>query len=292
MLEDIRATLSELAGSVGGSVVGIGRRGRAGSGVVIETDRVLTNAHNLSAESVTVSFSDGTSAEGSVVGADFDADLAVIAVATNGAAPIARTTGEEIGIGFPVVALANPGGRGLRVTAGYVSGTERAFRSPSGRIIRGTLEHTAPLLPGSSGGPVVDPEGRLVGVNTNRLGEGFYLAIPSGPALDEAITKLSAGEAAARVRLGVGVAPTHVAAKLRTSVGLDPVDGVLVRHVEDDSPASSAGIREGDMITRIGDTAVASPDDLHEALATVGAGETVTVELVRVADAVTVEVTF
>ncbi|MBT8198245.1 MAG: S1C family serine protease [Acidimicrobiia bacterium] len=290
MLKELQTTLSSLAEQVGPSVVGIGRRGRAGSGVVIDTDRILTNAHNLSSESVSVTFTDGTTVDGTVVGADFDADLAVIAATTNGNPPIERASSDDLGFGAPVVALSNPGGRGLRVTAGYVSGTQREFRGPRGRLIRGTLEHTAPLLPGSSGGPVVDTDGRLLGVNTNRLGEGFYLAIPTGPTLDTAIDKLSKGEAAARVRLGVGVAPADVAAKLRASVGLDPVDGVLVRFVEEGSPAEIAGIREGDMITKVGDHGVTSPDDLHEALASVGS--TAVVEVVRVAETLTVEVGF
>ena len=80
-------------------------------------------------------------------------------------------------------ALANPGGRGLRVTFGFVSGVERTFRGPRGRRITGSLEHTAPLLPGSSGGPVLTAAGQLLGINTNRLGEGFYLAIPADEAL-------------------------------------------------------------------------------------------------------------
>lgn len=292
MLEDLHTTLSTLADRVGPSVVGIGRRGRAGSGVVIDTDRILTNAHNLGSDTVTVTLSDGTTVDGTVVGADFDADLAVISATTNGNPPIERAGSDELGIGSPVVALSNPGGRGLRVTAGYVSGTQREFRGPRGRMIRGTLEHTAPLLPGSSGGPIVDGEGRLLGLNTNRLGEGFYLAIPSGSTLDAAIDALSKGEAAARVRLGVGVAPAEVAAKLRASVGLDPVEGVLVRFVEEDSPAATAGIREGDMITKVADHPVTSPDDLHEALSGVASGSTTTVELVRVAETVTVEVGF
>ena len=86
-------------------------------------------------------------------------------------------------VGQPVFALANPGGRGLRVTFGFVSGVERTFRGPRGRRISGSLEHTAPLLPGSSGGPVLDGDGRLLGINTNRLGEGFYLAIPADATL-------------------------------------------------------------------------------------------------------------
>ena len=81
------------------------------------------------------------------------------------------------GVGTPVVALGNPNGHGPRVTFGFVSGTGRSFRGPRGRRVAGAVEHTAPLMPGSSGGPVVDLAGNLLGINTNRLGNGFYLAI-------------------------------------------------------------------------------------------------------------------
>ena len=95
---------------------------------------------------------------------------------------------------MPVFALSNPGGRGLRVTFGFVSGIERTFRGPRGRRITGSLEHTAPLLPGSSGGPVLNAGGQLLGINTNRLGEGFYLAIPADEALRGRVDALARGE--------------------------------------------------------------------------------------------------
>src|SRR5205823_1110623 len=110
-------------------------------------------------------------AEGRVAGRDIDGDLAVIEVDTGEAPALPWADGAAPGIGTPVFGLANPGGRGLRVTFGFVSGVDRSFRGPRGRRITGSLEHTAPLLPGSSGGPVVDAGGQLLGINTNRLGE-------------------------------------------------------------------------------------------------------------------------
>ena len=137
-------------------MVGIGQRWGVGSGIVLGEGRVLTNAHNVRGDQVTVTFADGRTAEGSVAGHDIDADLAVIDVNTGGAPALPWADGAASGVGTPVFALANPGGRGLRVTFGFVSGIERTFRGPRGRRITGSLEHTAPLLPGSSGGPVLD----------------------------------------------------------------------------------------------------------------------------------------
>ena len=104
------------------------------------------------------------------------------------------------------------------------------------------------MAPGSSGGALVDAEGRLIGLNTNRIGEGFYLALPADAALRTRVDALTRGETPTRVRLGVAIAPSHVARRLRRSVGLPDRDGVLVRGVEEGSPAEAAGIEAGDLI--------------------------------------------
>jgi serine protease Do len=191
-------------------------------------------------------------------------------------------------LGTPVFALADPGGRGLRLTLGFITGVERSFRGPRGRRITGSIEHDAPLLPGSSGGPIVDSEGRLLGLNTNRLGEGFYLAIPADEALRSRVDTLARGESAERVRLGIGVAPTHVATRMRRAVGLPDADGLLVRMVEDDSPASRAGLAQGDLIVLAGGKPVRGVDDLFEALGT--AGGTIQLIILRGADERAVDV--
>jgi serine protease Do len=147
-----------------------------------------------------------------------------------------------------------------------VSAVARAFRGPGGRRIAGSVEHTAPLAAGSSGGPIVDADGRLLGINTNRLGEGFYLALPAEAGLRERVDALGRGESASRLRLGVAVAPSHVARRLRASVGLSERDGLLVRGVEDGSLAAKAGIREGDLIVEAVGKVVEDADDLFDAL--------------------------
>ena len=261
-LEDVRDHLVDLSERAGASVVGIGHRWAVGSGVVVGPDRVLTNAHNLRRDEVTVTFADGRTATGKPAGVDVDGDVAVLEVDTGDIVPL-PWNGEPMGIGTPVFALANPGGRGLRVTFGFVSGTERSFRGPRGRRISGSLEHTAPLLPGSSGGPVVDSEGALLGLNTNRLGEGFYLAIPADASLRERVDKLAGGDSPRRARLGIAVAPSHVANRLRRAVGLPEADGLLIREVAGDSPAANAGLKEGDLIVGAGGRDVVTADDLY-----------------------------
>jgi serine protease Do len=291
ILDEVGASIRQLAEGAGASVVGIGQRWGAGSGIVLGTGQVLTNAHNVRGDQVTVTFADGRTAEGSVAGRDLDNDLAVISVDTGETPALTPASSASAEIGKPVFALANPGGRGLRVTFGFISGIERTFRGPRGRRITGSLEHTAPLLPGSSGGPVLDGDGQLLGINTNRLGEGFYLAIPADEALRGRADALARGETATSPRLGVSIAPGHVARRLRRAVGLPDTDGLLIREVAEDSPAARAGLTSGDLIVAAAGRPVTTPDDLFDALAAARGG-TLELKVVRGTDERTLQVTF
>ncbi len=291
-IEDLQEAVSGVARGVGGAVVGIGHRWGRGSGVIIGEGRVLTNAHNGRGDEVRGTFADGRSAEGRPSGVDVDADLAVIGVETDGTGPLSWDgDAPEVEVGTAVFALANPGGMGLRVTFGLVSGTERSFRGPRGRRITGSLEHTAPLLPGSSGGPAVNGEGRLLGINTNRLGEGFYLAIPADAALRSKVDALGRGEVPEPVRLGVGIAPSHVARRLRRAVGLPEADGLLVRAVEEGGPAASAGLKEGDLVIAAAGRPTTSFDELTDALEALSPGAKLELRILRGTDEHTLEVT-
>ena len=288
-LDGIQEEIQRVAERVSNAVVGIGQRWGVGSGVVIAKDQVLTNAHNVRADEVTVTFPDGHTAAGRVLGHDIDGDLAVIGVETGDLPTIEWATNGQPGIGAAVFALSNPGGRGLRVTLGFVTGVERSFRGPRGRRITGSIEHDAPLLPGSSGGPIVNADGQLLGLNTNRLGEGFYLAIPADETLRAQVDALGRGESAQRARLGIGVVPTHVARRMRRAVGLPDADGLLVRLVEDNSPASRAGLAQGDLIVLAAGQPVSGVDDLFEAL---GAAKDGAIQLIilRGADELAIDV--
>ncbi|HEU5315883.1 MAG TPA: S1C family serine protease [Chloroflexota bacterium] len=286
-LAELGSEIKAIGDRVGPSVVGIGNRWRGGSGVVLEEGLILTNAHNLHGDEVSVTFADGREVTATVRGVDADGDVAVLAADTGSAPALGWADGATPAPGDPVVALGNPGGRGPRATFGFVSGVDRSFRGPRGRRVSGAVEHTAPLLPGSSGGPVVDVDGRLLGINTNRLGSGFYLAIVADATLRERLSALGRGESPKRRRLGVGLAPAHVARHLRRAVGLPERDGLLVREVEDGSPAAAAGIAEGDLLVAVGGREITSADDLFDALAGEGALE---ITLVRGSEERTVTV--
>jgi serine protease Do len=280
-ITDLQSAIEEVAGRVGPTVVGFGRGFRGGSGVVVAAGEVLTNAHNLRTEEVTVTFEDGRREQGRVAGADPAHDLAVVKVDTGDVTPVEWDPGANgVAIGTPVIALARPAGRALRATLGFVSTPDQSFRGPRGRRIMG-IEHTAPLPRGSGGGPLVDTSGRLLGLNAIRLEGGLIVAVPADQKLAERMGRLARGDAPRPARLGVAIAPPYVARRLRSAVGLPEHHGVLVRSVAEGSAAERAGIERGDLIVQAGGEELKSVDDLYRALDAVDAGETLDLKLLR-----------
>jgi serine protease Do len=291
-LTSLQEAIAAAALRVGPSVVGLGRGWGRGSGVVIAKDRVLTNAHNVRRDQATVVFADGRRETGEWTAIDSDLDLAVLSVDTGDAPAVTWEPGDAPGVGTPVLALANPGGRGLRTTLGFVASEGRSFRGPRGRRISGAIEHTAPLPRGSSGGPLVDVEGRLLGLNAVRLEGGLILAVPASASVKERAESLGRGEAPAAPRLGVAVAPPRVARRMRRAVGLPERSGLLVRGVEDGSPAAAAGIERGDLLVAAAGSEPDGVDALYEVLDGVAEGGSVELTVVRGTEERPVQVEF
>ncbi len=291
VLSDLQSAVQAVAERASTSIVGIDAGWRGGSAVVVADGIVLTNAHNIHGERVPLVFAGGRTAEGTVAGVDLDGDLSVLTVDTTGAQPLEWAPDDAAALGAPVFAVAATA-QGARVTFGLVSSVARAFRGPRGHRISGSIEHTAPMAPGSSGSALLDASGRLVGLNTHRSGAGFYLAIAADAALRAKVEALGRGESAERPRLGVAIAPPWAARRMRRAVGLPERDGLLVREVEDESPAAAAGLAPGDLIVSAGGSPVLGVDDLHDALGRLGGATTLELGVVRGAEERTVTVTF
>jgi serine protease Do len=292
-IEQIQSTIERLAAERGPAVVGVGRGWRVASGTVVAPNRVLTTAHRVGPEGATITFADGRRESGELVAADRDLDLAVLAADTGDVEHLEWADGDgPLTIGKPVVALGNPGGRGLRATLGFLAASERSFRGPRGRRISGAVEHTAPLPRGSAGGPLLDVDGGLLGINALRLEGGLIVALGAGGGLRQAVEHLARGEEPDRPFLGVAVAPPRVARRMRQAVGLPERDGVLVRDVEDGGAAARAGVARGDLIVAVGGREVEGIDALHRALDEASGNGGLTLTVVRGTEERELEVSF
>ena len=262
-LNALGGVIGRVAESVGPAVVGLGRGFGPGSGVVLSGDRVLTAAFGSAEEGGEVRLGDGRRQVGRQVVSESGLGLAFVAAEVGDVRPVRVAPPEGApSIGTPVVALADPGGRGLRATLGFVASLPRAFRGPRGSRIEGAIEHTAPLPRGSSGGPLVDLDGRLVGINVLRREGGLILAVPASAKEVERLGRIERGEEPGAPRLGVALAPPRVARRLRRAVGLSDRQGLLVRGVAADSPAAHAGLTRGDLLVTAGGRELGSTDDL------------------------------
>ena len=272
--------LTDLAERLRPSIIGV-RRG--GSGVVIAPGVAVTLWRNVRAGDATVALAGG---EAELLGADRSADLAALRVDPS-LPPVPWSDAGPLRIGDPVFALADPAGRGLRATAGAVSSAPRPVRGPGGRLIEGALEHTAPLPRGAGGGPLVDADGAILGLNALRAGDGLIVAWPAS-ALRERAQQLAAGRSTAPPTLGIALAGPRQARRLRAAAGLPEVEGLLVRAVQEGSAAERAGLARGDVITAANGTPITGIDDLFAAI-DAGPGE-IELALVRGAETTTAKV--
>ncbi|MBX3158736.1 MAG: trypsin-like peptidase domain-containing protein [Deltaproteobacteria bacterium] len=302
----------ERAGTAVVSLEIAGRRGAppagAGSGFVVTPDGyVMTNSHVVAnGRVIRVRAPSGETAEGQVVGDDPATDLALVRVdpaALVAATPLPLTDGT---VGVPMhppappaipylavdgglaprvgqlaVAIGNPLGFESTVSTGVISALGRSLRGRGNRLIDGVIQHTAPLNPGNSGGPLLDAGGRVLGVNTAIIarsqGIGFAIAVETAAWV---LGQLLAHGRVRRAWLGVGAIRRPLDRRLAYHHGLGSA-AVEIQTVEPNSPAARAGLRDGDLLVRFGDTSIGGIDELHRALRTCPAGRAVPLVVIR-----------
>ena len=243
--------------------------GGSGSGFVIAPDGfILTNSHVVhSATRIVINLSDGRDYPAQLIGDDPETDLAVIRIDAPHLAHVRLADSESLRVGQVAIAIGNPLGFQASVTAGVISALGRSMYSQSGRLIDNIIQTDAALNPGNSGGPLVNSAGEVIGVNTAmiRPAQGICFAIASNTA------KLVAGWLIrdGRIRRSyIGVAGQNVPLHRRVIrfYNLPLETGVLVVSVEKDSPARSAGLRDGDVIVGFNDRPIGTIHDLHKML--------------------------
>ncbi len=254
---------------VGPAVVRVERERGGGSGVVFAPDGfVLTNSHVVhGARQLAVTLSDGHELRADIVGDDPHTDLAVLRVDGTSLPCASLGDSRRLRVGQIAIAIGNPYGFHHSATAGIVSGLGRSLRARSGRLIDDIIQTDAALNPGNSGGALVTSRGEVVGINTATIlpAQGLCFAVASNTARFVATRLLSDGRIR-RSYIGVGGQNTPVPREQARVNGLAVTSGVLVLSVERGSPASRAGVAEGDVIVSLGDQPMGGVDDLHRFL--------------------------
>jgi putative serine protease PepD len=292
------ADLPKIAASVQDSVVSITTGSGEGSGVILSADGyILTNNHVIASargDTVRVIFANGRTAQARIIGTDPKTDLAVVrATGVSGLKAAKFGDSDAMQVGDQVLALGSPLGLQGSVTAGIISARDRTIRTGDSTpldprqgvsSIAGLLQTDAPINPGNSGGALVNTRGEVIGINTaiatsgqstGNIGVGF--AIPSNKATDVA-GKLQRGEKVSHPSLGVSVTAAENG-------------GAVVAYVTPGSPAEKAGLQQGDVITKFGDTVVNDSDDLVGAVQARKVGDRVEVQYQRNGSPATATVT-
>jgi S1-C subfamily serine protease len=273
-------TVIEVARRVTPAVVGIAVPGAgSGSGVIVQRDGViLTNAHVVGpARQVEVSLASGERLVGQVLGRDPNNDVAVVRVSGRNLAAATVGDSDRLQVGQAAIAIGNPLGLERSVTTGVVSAVNR---SPRGIELGGLIQTDAAINPGNSGGPLLDSQGRVIGINTAiyQGANGLGFAVPINLANDVARQLLTTG-VIRRAYLGVNY--EDIEPEVAEYYRLPVRNGIYVTAVGRGSPAHQAGLRPGDIITHVGEADIDRGGDLRSALTARKPGETVSVTVVR-----------
>jgi S1-C subfamily serine protease len=256
----------------------------SGSGFLFSSDGYLfTNSHVVhDADRIKVTLYDGSINEGTIIGEDPDFDLAVVKTSAYGYTPAVLGDSSQIKIGQLVVAIGNPYGFQHTVTAGVVSALGRSLRSQSGRLMDNIIQTDAALNPGNSGGPLINSDGEVIGVNTATIlgAQGLCFSISINTAKDIAIQLIQEGKVR-RAFMGIRTQEINTITKLLHHHNLKNERVLFVISVEPNSPASRSGIKDGDFIVSFAGKTINSQDELFQLLTADIIGQTHKITVIR-----------
>jgi len=286
-LKDLSDDIANLVEKASKSVVRVdARRGRAGTGIVWDSGLVLTANHVVEQEDEIQVVVDDKSTKATLVGRDPATDLALLKVDGLSAPAMPRAKVEDLKLGQIVLAIGRAGS--LKATFGTISAVSSSWRGWRGSEIEHLIQTNAPLYPGFSGGPLVDVDGRAVGMNSWVFGRGDGRAVAMDVA-ERVVASLKADGRIRRPYLGIGTQevplPEAVKAKAKQDTGL------LIVAVEPQSPADKAGLMQGDTLVALNGTTTNSLEDLYAGLRKAKVGGTQTVKVVRAGELKELQVT-
>jgi len=288
VLTNLSEALASTVESAGATVVRVeGRRRLPASGIVWSADGVIVTANHVIRrdEEIAIGLPNGQAVKATLAGRDPSTDLAILKAEVGDLSPAGPAT-DDLHVGHLVLALGRPG-RTVQATLGIVSALGDSWQTAMGGRIDRYLQTDVVMYPGFSGGPLVNADGRVIGLNTSALMRGVSLAVPSAT-LDRVVTTLLSHGRMRRGYLGVSTQLVRLPAAIKESLGQDT--GLLVVSVEPDSPADEGGLVLGDTIAGLDDTPIRHHDDLLSLLGGDRIGQKTPIKIVRGGEVRTVTV--
>lgn len=274
--------LADAVERAGRSIVAVNARNHVPStGIHWRQGVVVTADHTIDREEgITVTLPDGRTVAASLAGRDAGTDLAVLRLEEANLPTAELANGDGLKVGHIVLAVARPGQVGLSASMGAISAVSGAWRTWSGGQIDQLVRPDLTMYPGFSGGPLVDAEGRVAGVNTSGLSRAMTLTIPAST-VNRVVEQLLTKGRIARGYLGLGMQQVRLPDNLKSALNLTSNGGLIVVSVESGGPGEKAGVLVGDIVVALDGKAVTSTDDVQSVLGPERVGQTVAVRLVR-----------
>jgi S1-C subfamily serine protease len=280
VFSELSNALADAVEKASASLVTVSARRRFGAtGMAWGNDGVILTANHVVErdEDIKIGLPQGGDASAKLVGRDPGSDLAVLK--TDGQLKAAEKAPDgSAKVGHMVLALGRPSDEGPMASGGVISAIGGPWRTYTGGQVEGYIRADVTFYPGFSGGPLIDSEGRVVGINTSRLRRGAGVTIPTKSAARIADALLSQGRIK-RGYLGIGNQPVRLPAALATKAGQE--SGLLIVSVEGGTPADKAGLLVGDIVVKMSGSAVKDTDDLQALLGSDSVGKATTIALLR-----------